>query len=254
MGRRRSPASPARPGRSCRPGSYGEFIGKVVLTFDPASGEVIAHTQQNVPRLVAPVTGNTPAQNEAAFAAQLVATYPRVAQVNTIVDRGARLRERGRLGPGRARSRPTSRPPSPAARTDRRATRHRRPRRDDRASESTLGDLVANALRDTLAPENLGGAEIGVVNPGGLRAELLYAPDGVVTTAEANGVLPFVNNLWTTSLTGAQFKTMLEQQWQTLADGTVPTRPYLQLGPVGQRDVHVRRRRAARGRTSRRSR
>ena len=43
-------------------------------------------------------------------------------------------------------------------------------------------------------------------------------------------MLPFVNNLWTTSLTGAQFKTMLEQQWQTLPDGTVPSRSYLQLG------------------------
>ena len=75
---------------------------------------------------------------------------------------------------------------------------------------------MANALRDTLAPDLLGGAQIGVVNPGGLRAELLYAPDGVITTAEANGVLPFANNLWTTSLTGAQFKVMLEQQWQTL--------------------------------------
>ena len=37
-------------------------------------------------------------------------------------------------------------------------------------------------------------------------------------------MLPFVNNLWTDALTGAQFKTMLEQQWQTDADGNVPTR------------------------------
>ena len=36
-------------------------------------------------------------------------------------------------------------------------------------------------------------------------------------------MLPFVNNLWTTTLTGAQFKTMLEQQWQTLPDGTIPS-------------------------------
>ena len=43
-------------------------------------------------------------------------------------------------------------------------------------------------------------------------------------------MLPFVNNLWTTSLTGAQFKTLLEQQWQTNPDGTVPSRAYLQLG------------------------
>ena len=102
--------------------------------------------------------------------------------------------------------------------------------RDDRASESTLGDLVANALLDTLDDPQYGSATIGMVNPGGLRAELLYAPDGVITYAEANGVLPFVNNLWTTSLTGAQFKTVLEQQWQTLPNGTIPTRSYLQLG------------------------
>src|SRR6478735_7912158 len=107
--------------------------------------------------------------------------------------------------------------------------------RDDRASESTIGDLVANALRDTLAPANLGGAQIGVVNPGGLRDELFYNQtgaegDGVITFAEANNVLPFVNNLWTTTLTGAQFKTMLEQQWQRDASNQIPTRPYLQLG------------------------
>jgi 5'-nucleotidase len=52
----------------------------------------------------------------------------------------------------------------------------------------------------------------------------------VVTYAEANAVLPFLNNLWTTSLTGAQFTAMLEQQWQRDAAGAVPSRPYLQLG------------------------
>ncbi|WP_456821133.1 ExeM/NucH family extracellular endonuclease [Cellulomonas sp. URHB0016] len=209
-------------------GSYGENIGKIVLTYDPSTDEVLAHTQSNIPRLVAPA-----GTSEAAFAAQLAATYPRVAEVKSIVDAalayastvgsvpvgsvtddittafsGGTYTADGYTGPG------------PDVTSG----------RDDRASESTLGDLVANALRDTLAPDNLGGAQIGVVNPGGLRAELLYAPDGVVTTAEANSVLPFVNNLWTTTLTGAQVKTMLEQQWQTNADGTIPSRPYLQLG------------------------
>src|SRR5262249_39114251 len=107
--------------------------------------------------------------------------------------------------------------------------------RDDRAKESTMGHLVANMLRDTLAPANLGGAQIGVTNPGGLRDEFFFKQvgvegDGVITFAEANNVLPFVNNLWTTTLTGAQFKTMLEQQWQRDANGNVPSRPYLQLG------------------------
>ncbi len=218
---------PGEPGKT-RPvlqtGSYGEYIGEVVLTFDPSTGEVTAHTQKNVPRL-APPTGTS----EAAFAAQLVAAYPRVAQVDKIVTAAlAYASTVGSVPVGSVKADITTAftggtygPTGYTAPTT---------ARDDRASESSLGDLVANALRDTLAPANLGGAEIGVVNPGGLRAELYYAPDGVVTTAEANSVLPFVNNLWTTSLTGAQFKVMLEQQWQTNADGTIPTRPYLQLG------------------------
>ena len=53
------------------------------------------------------------------------------------------------------------------------------------------------------------------MNPGGLRDELYYAgepatnpanTDGVVTYAEANEVLPFVNNVWLVQLTGAQLK------------------------------------------------
>ncbi|WP_307461128.1 5'-nucleotidase C-terminal domain-containing protein [Microbacterium testaceum] len=46
-----------------------------------------------------------------------------------------------------------------------------------------------------------------------MRDELLYGSDGVVTLAEANAVLPFLNNLWTTTLTGDQLRQVLEQQW-----------------------------------------
>ena len=31
-------------------------------------------------------------------------------------------------------------------------------------------------------------------------------------------------------LTGAQIKTILEQQWQRDADGNIPSRPFLRLG------------------------
>ncbi len=111
--------------------------------------------------------------------------------------------------------------------------------RDDRGSESALGNLVANSLRDSLANDQGGDVEIGVTNPGGLRAELIYAgdtstnpanTDGVVTYAEANSVLPFTNNLSSITLTGEEFVTLLEQQWQRDADGAVPSRAYLQLG------------------------
>ena len=106
--------------------------------------------------------------------------------------------------------------------------------RDDRGSESALGDLVADALRDGI-PAAQGKADLGIVNPGGLRDELLYAgstatnpanTDGTVTYAEANAVLPFVNNIWLVQLTGRQLKSVLEQQWQPAG----AQRPYLALG------------------------
>ncbi|ALO65211.1 hypothetical protein AS189_00295 [Arthrobacter alpinus] len=194
-------------------GSYGEFIGQIKLTVD-ADNKVVSYTQRNVPRTTA---------DDAA----LVAKFPRVAEVKTITDKAlADAKVAGSVPVGKIAADITT------AQTFDAATN--KFIRDDRASESTLGNLVGNALLDALKSDRTGGAEIGVVNPGGLRADLLYKntgfEDGVVSYAAANAVLPFVNNLWTTSLTGAQLKTLLEQQWQTNADGTIPSRPFLNLG------------------------
>ena len=41
---------------------------------------------------------------------------------------------------------------------------------------------------------------------------------------------PFANTLVNMDLTGAQIKTVLEQQWQRDGDGNIPTRPFLRLG------------------------
>ncbi|WP_255770036.1 ExeM/NucH family extracellular endonuclease [Pseudarthrobacter sulfonivorans] len=191
-------------------GNYGENIGQIKLTVDTASKQVTAHTAANVMRTKV-------------AASELKNVYPRVAAVDSIVQKAlAAAAEVGNQPVGSVtKDITTAFTPDPAGGPA---------KRDDRGSESTLGNLVADSLVDTLKDTNLGGAEIGVVNAGGLRNELYYAPDGTITYAEANAVLPFVNNLWTTSLTGAQFKVLLEQQWQTNADGTVPSRAYLQLG------------------------
>lgn len=185
-------------------GSYGENIGQVKLTVDPDTDTVTSYAAQNVARTTDSDTS-------------LVAAYPRVAKVKSIVDKA--LADAAVIGNQKVGSV-----------TSDITTAYLSGARDDRMSESTLGNLVADSLLSTLSPAQLGGAEIGVVNPGGLRAELLYGTDGSVTYAQANAVLPFVNNLWTTSLTGAQFKQALEQQWQRNADGSVPSRPFLNLG------------------------
>ena len=208
---------PGEPGTT-RPivqtGSYGAYIGEVTLTIDDATDTVTAYTATNVSRTTTP-------------AADLVATYPRVAAVKEVVDAAlANAKTQGDVVIGSLTADIT--------------TAYIGTTPGDRASESTLGNLVADALRDSLASADRGGAQIGVVNPGGLRSDLFasqssYSPpgpaaDGEITYAQANAVLPFVNNLWTMSMTGEQVRTMLEQQWQTLPDGTVPSRPYLQLG------------------------
>lgn len=207
-------------------GSYGENVGQVVLQYDKTTNAVISHTQRNVART---------SEDDGA----LTAKYPRVAQVKTIVDAAlAAANEIGKQPVGSVTANITTAfvggKYEKGVYTVGTGTDGLPIGRDDRSKESTLGNLIADSLVASLGSADRGGAEIGVVNPGGIRSELYKsypaAEDGTITYAEANAVLPFLNNLWTTTLTGAQFKTVLEQQWQTNADGTVPSRPFLNLG------------------------
>lgn len=89
--------------------------------------------------------------------------------------------------------------------------------------ETPLGDVIADAQLETVKNE---GAQIALMNPGGVRADLTYAAsgaegDGVVTYGEAFSVQPFNNLVGVVSLTGAQLDKLLEQQWQPQANGSV---------------------------------
>jgi len=91
------------------------------------------------------------------------------------------------------------------------------------SGESPLGNLIADSQ---LAATLSAGAQIALMNPGGVRTDLTYTSsaagegDGVVTYGETFAVQPFGNILQTLSYTGAQLDAVLEQQW--LAGG--PTR------------------------------
>lgn len=111
------------------------------------------------------------------------------------------------------------------------------------AGESALGDVIADAQLAATAAAEAGAAVIGMTNPGGIRTELLKHDDGSVTYAELFQSQPFRNELVTMTLSGAQLKKALEQQW------TDPNRPrFLQISsgfsytwdaarPVGDRIV-----------------
>ncbi|HEU4407474.1 MAG TPA: bifunctional metallophosphatase/5'-nucleotidase, partial [Polyangiaceae bacterium] len=85
------------------------------------------------------------------------------------------------------------------------------------SGETPLGDLIADAqLAATSAPDQ-GSAQIAFMNPGGIRAPLLFSPggtvaDGNVTYGALFAVQPFGNYLVTMTLTGRQIETLLEQQ------------------------------------------
>jgi 5'-nucleotidase len=79
--------------------------------------------------------------------------------------------------------------------------------------ESTLGDIVADAqLAATKAPAD-GGAVIAFTNPGGIRSDLAGKGDGAVSYGDLFASQPFRNQLVTMTLTGAQLRNVLEQQW-----------------------------------------
>ncbi|MGM7722989.1 bifunctional metallophosphatase/5'-nucleotidase [Metabacillus sp. Hm71] len=71
--------------------------------------------------------------------------------------------------------------------------------------ESALGNFIADAQREAMK------ADIALMNPGGIRADL---DAGEVTWGQLYVVQPFKNNLIKMSLTGQQIQKILNQQWQ----------------------------------------
>ncbi|MFE9406031.1 bifunctional metallophosphatase/5'-nucleotidase [Streptomyces sp. NPDC006530] len=85
------------------------------------------------------------------------------------------------------------------------------------APEKPLGDLIADAQLAGLSAPDKGGAQLALMNPGGIRSDLVYKAsgaegDGVVTYGEAFTVQPFTNMMNVVDLTGAQLITALQQQ------------------------------------------
>lgn len=81
------------------------------------------------------------------------------------------------------------------------------------AGESPLGDVIADAQLAATSAANAGGAAIAMTNPGGIRTDIPKNPDGAVSYGDLFASQPFRNQLVTLTLTGADIKAALEQQW-----------------------------------------
>ncbi|MFF4168919.1 bifunctional metallophosphatase/5'-nucleotidase [Streptomyces sp. NPDC001744] len=89
--------------------------------------------------------------------------------------------------------------------------------RGSTAYEKPLGDVIADAQLEGLAPADKGGAQLALMNPGGIRSDLVYKAsgaegDGVVTYGESFTVQPFTNMMNVVDLTGANLIAALKQQ------------------------------------------
>jgi 5'-nucleotidase len=82
------------------------------------------------------------------------------------------------------------------------------------AGESVLGDIIADAQLAATRTDETAGAVIAFTNPGGIRSDIAKKDDGAVSYADVFASQPFRNQLVTLTLTGAQIKDMLEQQWR----------------------------------------
>ena len=173
-------------------GFYGAALSKLLFEFD-TTGDAASLTgvSGDLVRLTNSETGE--------------ATFPADANVQATVEAAvAEADVRGR---------------EPVGRISADIVRGGVPSGSDRGVESALGNLIADITQHSVA-----GADIGVMNAGGLREDLIFYealaadPDGVhppgtLTYRDVANVQPFANTMMTVRLTGEQIRQLLEQQW-----------------------------------------
>lgn len=201
-------------------GQYGERFSDMEIQVDPGTGEILSMVNTTYAMYSGAGTTASP------YVANYTPTEAEKPIVDLVAESVAIAKVKGSVTVGDI--------------TDsfQRGLQPRTPTDDDpsttqeaRGAESTLGNFVADVQLDQ-TQVRFPDTDMAFMNPGGLRANMTYAssgegdPDGNVTYAEAAGVQPFANTLVTMTLTGAQIKSVLEEQWQPAA----ASRPFLKLG------------------------
>ncbi len=186
-----STRDPARPLLMTSAGVFGELVTDIRLEIDPVARRVVARSARNVivqsDRYVA---SRGPIEQ--------TDMVPRFTARSDIAAYVARYSEASREFAQR-----------PVGRLAGIATR---PSGDGSRYGGSLGHLIADAQ---LAATAGTGAQIALMNPFGVRAphNLTPGPGGSLTFGQIYAVQPFNNELVTKSLTGAQLKRVLEQNF-----------------------------------------
>ena len=168
---------PARPMLVTSAAWGGQMLTDIALTIDPATNRVIARQARNL--VVA---------NDAGAPREGVLRHGPRADISRYVARYAEAAKE-------SEARPVGRVAGPALK---------------QGIEHALGNLIADSQ---LAATRSAGAQIALMNPGGIRADLVPAADGTLTFGQIYSVQPFGNTLITKSFTGAQLLALLRNQF-----------------------------------------
>ena len=184
--------NPGKPFLLTSAGQYGTLLTDIDLTIDTRTRKVTTKSANNV---IVQGEAFTSGSTTVALTTQYP-SFARNAEIATLIDQyaavAAPLTQRvvGRL------SGPIKRTQVPSR-------------------ESPLGNLIADAQLDATRAADKGGAQIAFMNPGGVRADLTPAADGSVTYGQLFTTQPFGNSLVVKTMTGAQIKALLEQQFNS---------------------------------------
>ena len=179
-------------------GNYASNVGKIQFGVDPVTKKVVGYNAANVS-----VVGYSPA-------CEANAQWQRAA---AIVDAAVTFAK-----PIAARVIGSATAPITRALTT--------TGKEDRLRESTMSNLLAEQVLESVNAMPGFHADLGMQNPGGVRDDFYPAGDGSINYGQAALVLPFNNTLKTAEYTGAQIKQILEEQWQPAS----ASRLYLQMG------------------------
>ncbi|MFL6116005.1 MAG: bifunctional metallophosphatase/5'-nucleotidase [Catenulispora sp.] len=168
--------------------SFGRMVTKLHFLIDPKTHDIVrpAAFAENI------INANAGGQKQSKKIADLIATFDTLVKpiANAVI---------GRIDPGTQVTRSA----------------------DNNGGDSALGNLIADAQKaDTTVVNNGVKPVIALMNPGGIRADLVENTNGDITYEAAFTVQPFNNFVTSMDLTGTQILALLNEQWNGNNEGS----------------------------------
>jgi 5'-nucleotidase len=187
-----SKINPSKPFLLTSAGQYGTFLTHIQLSLDPVSNKVQTKTAQNV------IVQSEAFVNAAGVKVSVSASLPffgKQMDVEKIVNE-YRIASQVQVQ-------------KVVSHLSTSITRKSSP-----SGESVLGNLIADAQWASTASESRGRSDFALMNPGGVRADIVIQPGGgSVNFGQLFKVQPFGNTLVVKRMTGQQVKDLLEHQF-----------------------------------------